>query len=159
MSSPQISGDDVAGMSNAQWEPYEPVNGSDHEAAADPYPLSTLSEGGSTPVQERQEPTNEPTTPAEPKPSRLARPLPFEAWFRQLEKFVADKGHARPSKNYVDPDGYRLGRWVFRLREEERRQRLSPEERAQLESQPGWSWERKKKTPSSDAPAATSDES
>jgi hypothetical protein len=147
-------------MSNAQWEPYEPGKGSDHEPAADPHPLSTPPEGSEVPLQELQEPINEPTMPAEPKPSRLARPLPFEAWFRQLEKFVADKGHARPSKNYVDPDGFRLGRWVFRLREEERRQRLSSEERAALESQPGWSWERKKKTPSSDAPAAsTSDES
>jgi hypothetical protein len=151
-------------MSNAQWEPYEPAKGSDHEAAADPHPLSTLPEAGETPpLQELQEPINESTTPAEPKPSRLARPLPFESWFRQLEKFVADKGHAHPSKNYVDPDGFRLGRWVFRLREEERRQRLSPEERAALESQPGWSWERKKKTPPSETPsspaAPTSDES
>jgi hypothetical protein len=138
-------------MSNPQWQPYEPANGSDHEAAADPHPVSSHPGAGDAPVEELQQPVNEPTTVDESKPSRLARPLPFEAWFRQLEKFVADKGHARPSKNYVDPDGFRLGRWVFRLREEERRARLAPEERASLESQPGWSWERKKKTPPSEA--------
>jgi hypothetical protein len=149
-------------MSSAQWEPYESGKGSDHEAAADPHPLSTRPEAGDQAhpdrvEQELQQPVQEPTMPAETKPSRLARPLPFEAWFRQLEKFVADKGHARPSKNFVDPDGFRLGRWVFRLREEERRARLAPEERAALESQPGWSWERKKKTPPSEG--QTSEES
>jgi hypothetical protein len=132
-------------MSNAQWEPYEPNSGSEHKAA-DSHPLSSIADAADLPLQELQEPDKEPTMPPESKPSRLARPLPFDAWFRQLEKFVADKGHARPSKNYVDSDGYRLGRWVFRLREEERRQRLSPEQRSALESQPGWSWERKKKT-------------
>jgi hypothetical protein len=136
-------------MSSAQWEPYESGKGSDHEAAADPHPLSTRPEAGDQAhpdrvEQELQQPVQEPTMPAETKPSRLARPLPFEAWFRQLEKFVAD-------------NGFRLGRWVFRLREEERRARLAPEERAALESQPGWSWERKKKTPPSEG--QTSEES
>src|SRR6202042_3239902 len=69
----------------------------------------------------------------QPSPSRPARPLPFETWFGQLEKFVAEHGHARPPKNYVDADGFRIGRWVGRLRSGDRRSRLSTEEITALE--------------------------
>jgi hypothetical protein len=86
-------------------------------------------------------------------PSRLPRPLPFDVWFERLEKFVANHGHARPAKAYIDPEGFKLGRWVSHQRETGRRSRLSPAEAAALEALPGWSWSPKPKVVAPPEPA------
>jgi hypothetical protein len=137
-----------------QWDPYDPMPGASEssraQAAFEP------ATGGFLPVSSLPLPAelSQPAPPAGTAPTapRLVGPLPFNAWFRQLEKFVADYGHARPSKNYVDPDGFKLGRWVFHLRDDDRRSRLTPEETAALEGTAGWTWERKRK-PATPEPA------
>jgi hypothetical protein len=132
-----------------QWDPYDPVTvgeggasaPTDRDPPADAFlPLSSL------PVPAEPAHAVSPVE-APPAPARLVGPLPFAIWFRQLQKFVAETGHARPSKNYVDPDGFKLGRWVFHLRDDDRRSRLSAEEVEALGRTAGWTWERKRKPP------------
>jgi hypothetical protein len=123
-----------------RWDPYEPVAQSE-SGEADPaparatralVPLSSLPKPAS--IEGADPPTRR--APA----GRLSRPLPFDAWFERLERYVADHGHASPPKAYVDPDGFKLGRWVSHQRETARRSRLSTAEVSALEALPGWSW-------------------
>lgn len=137
-----------------QWDPYEPMartaDRSESKAHGEPanalVPLSSLPQPAGIAA--------DPTSPASSSSGRLPRPLPFEAWLAQLEKFTADQGHARPSKSYIDSDGFRLGRWVSHLREAGRRARLTADETAALEALAGWSWGSKPK-PAAPAPAVT----
>jgi hypothetical protein len=136
-----------------QWDPYEPVVGSDarpHRAAAKGgpvlVPLSSLPKPAGLTMD---------GVGAGPTASgRLAGPLPFHVWFERLEKFVASHGEARPSKGYVDPDGFRLGRWVSHLRDKGRRARLTSDQIAALEALPGWSWSPKQEVAAAPKPAA-----
>lgn len=58
--------------------------------------------------------------------------------YAQLEKYVADHGHARVPASYVTVDDYALGAWVRGNRG--RYDQLTDEQRAKLEAQPGWTW-------------------
>jgi hypothetical protein len=122
-----------------RWDPYEPIVGSDIR------PHRDTVKGGPTlvPLSSLPKPAGlaiDAVGPGHTATGRLAGPLPFHVWFERLEKFVASSGQARPSKGYVDPDGFRLGRWVSHLRDKGRRARLTPDQIAALESLPGWSW-------------------
>lgn len=135
-----------------QWDPYEPVVGS--ESRTRQHHGSSKSGPVLVPLSSLPKPAglSNYDGSGQPAPGRLAGPLPFHVWFERLEKFVASHGAARPSKGYVDPDGFRLGRWVSHLRDKGRRARLSADQIAALESLPGWSWSPKQEaTP----PAAT----
>jgi len=122
-----------------RWDPYEPVVGSDaraHRASAKAGPVLV-------PLSSLPKPRGLAITtvgPGHTVSGRLSGPLPFGVWLERLEKFVASQGEARPSKGYVDPDGFRLGRWVSHLRDKGRRARLTVDQIAALESLPGWSW-------------------
>jgi hypothetical protein len=130
----------VEAVPHWRWDPYEPVARS--EDRREPHradksanvlvPLSSLPKPAANPIGVVYTGTT--------APSRLARPLPFDVWFTRLETFVAEHGHARPPKAYVDPEGFKLGRWVSHLREHGRRSRLSADEVGALEALPGWLW-------------------
>jgi hypothetical protein len=129
-----------------QWDPYEPAVGSEvrpHRGSAKGgpvlVPLSSLPKPAGLAMDG--------AGPGQTASGRLAGPLPFHLWFERLEKFVAGQGQARPSKGYVDPDGFRLGRWVSHLRDKGRRSRLTADQIAALESLPGWSWSPKQPVP------------
>lgn len=68
---------------------------------------------------------------------------PFADLFGQgmshLMKYVASIGDAAVPAKYVDPsDGFKLGGWCVGRRQHQTS--LNPEQRARLESLPGWSW-------------------
>ncbi|UCN12655.1 MULTISPECIES: DEAD/DEAH box helicase [Mycobacterium avium complex (MAC)] len=58
--------------------------------------------------------------------------------YTQLEKYVADHGHARVPASYITVDDFALGAWVRGNRG--RYDQLTDEQRAKLEAQPGWTW-------------------
>ena len=65
----------------------------------------------------------------------------WEEGFRHLEKYVANNGDASPTQNYIDTeDGYKLGIWVNKQRQNETDGALSPERRKRLVTLPGWQW-------------------
>jgi hypothetical protein len=136
-----------------RWDPYEPVV---HAEPVEPSPVAKntrlLVPLSSLPKPARISDDSAPPERVTP-PSRLPRPLPFDVWFERLEKFVANHGHARPAKAYIDPEGFKLGRWVSHQRETGRRSRLSPAEAAALEALPGWSWSPKPKVVAPPEPA------
>jgi hypothetical protein len=84
-------------------------------------------------------------------PERLAKleALPGWVWdkhiaqwqsgFSQLEVYVEQNGHARVARSFKSADGYSLGIWVGTQRS--KKDSRSPEQRAQLESLPGWTWD------------------
>lgn len=72
--------------------------------------------------------------------TQLPRPQKFEDRFFRLQEFVERTGSACISVLYVEPDGFRLGRWVSSRRSEYHTGRLSPDRIAALESLPGWTW-------------------
>jgi Helicase associated domain len=122
-----------------QWDPYEPMVGS--EGRLRPHRASAKGGPVLVPLSSLPKPAGlSGDRSGQTAPGRLAGPLPFPVWFERLELFVAAHGAARPSKGYVDPDGFRLGRWVSHLRDKGRRARLTADQIAALESLPGWSW-------------------
>jgi hypothetical protein len=63
-------------------------------------------------------------------------------WQRGLEllrRFVEREGHARVPRNHQE-DGFALGGWVTKRREDHRRQMLKADRLAALEALPGWTW-------------------
>ena len=58
----------------------------------------------------------------------------------RLRNFAANNGHARVPSNYRDETGFPLGRWVYHRREAYKKDKLSKERIAALESVPGWVW-------------------
>lgn len=70
---------------------------------------------------------------------------PAEArWAENLTKltdFAAHHGHSYPPRDQSSPELVKLNQWVITLRRPGRRERLTVEQREQLESLPGWSWE------------------
>ena len=72
--------------------------------------------------------------------------LPGWAWdqcdegLRQLQSFVARSNSPNVPGGYVSPDGYRLGGWVQRQRNEQSSGHLSKERIDRLEVLPGWKW-------------------
>lgn len=58
--------------------------------------------------------------------------------YELLRMFAAREGHARVPQNHVE-DGIKLGKWLAVQRQ--KRESLTPERCARLESVPGWSWD------------------
>ena len=63
----------------------------------------------------------------------------WEQGFNNLEAFVEKEGHSRPFQDYKTADGYALGAWVGKQRS--RKDQLSSERKAKLESLEGWAWD------------------
>jgi len=59
--------------------------------------------------------------------------------FDRLQDYIAKAGNARPPQGYLATDGFRLGQWVAVQRT--KKDRLSKERTALLESLKGWSWD------------------
>ena len=57
-----------------------------------------------------------------------------------LRRYIAETGHACPPAKTVI-DGYSLGEWVNRCRQQYKRGNLDPQRRDALESLPGWRWD------------------
>ena len=66
-----------------------------------------------------------------------ARADRWEEGFSYLHGFAEREGHARVPHDHVE-DGFRLGRWVIKLRS--RKDILAPGRIRQLEELPGWTW-------------------
>ncbi|MDO2396093.1 Helicase associated domain protein [Mycobacterium avium subsp. hominissuis] len=87
---------------------------------------------------------------SEDRRSRLES-LPGWAWdpagtrwaenLAKLTDFAAQQGHSYPPRDQSSPELTKLNQWVVTLRRPGRRERLTVEQREQLESLPGWSWE------------------
>ncbi len=70
---------------------------------------------------------------------RAGHDAAFDAGIAALQRFADRHGHACPTARYVDPDGFKVGRWVANHRH--RRAALDPGQIAQLEAIPGWDWD------------------
>jgi len=57
-----------------------------------------------------------------------------------LEKYVSREGHSRVPENYKTEDGFRLGRWVSRCRNNYKSNKLSKDQIKELGKFPGWTW-------------------
>jgi superfamily II DNA or RNA helicase len=66
------------------------------------------------------------------------RDFKFEEGFSRLVAYAQDHGHAYPSPNLVETDGFKLGYWVAYRRKF--KGRLTEEQTSRLETVPGWSW-------------------
>lgn len=64
--------------------------------------------------------------------------LQWDDWISLLKEFACQNGHTRVPQLFKTSDGFLLGRWVNSRRS--KRDRLSPEQQAELESLPGWAW-------------------
>lgn len=64
--------------------------------------------------------------------------LEWNDWIARLREFAARNGHTRVPQLFKTSDGFLLGRWVNSRRT--KRDRLSPDQQAELESLPGWAW-------------------
>jgi hypothetical protein len=67
-----------------------------------------------------------------------AESLEWADWISLLEEFARQHGHARVPQLFKTSEGFLLGRWVNSRRS--KRDRLSPEQQAELEELPGWVW-------------------
>ncbi len=65
----------------------------------------------------------------------------WDEWFVQLEKYVTLHGNARAYRDYVCPDGYKLGAWVSAQRKLKLNNQLTQNRIHRLESLPGWLWD------------------
>ena len=65
---------------------------------------------------------------------------PKERGLWHLHDYVMNQNNARVPVRYISPDGFRLGGWVSRRRQDYRKGKLSPERVKKLERFPGWTW-------------------
>jgi hypothetical protein len=68
----------------------------------------------------------------------LKNDLAWEAGFINLLAYCAEHGTALVPKGHRLPNGYDIGRWVYRQRSNS--DRLTPRQTARLETVPGWAW-------------------
>lgn len=85
---------------------------------------------------------------------------PVDSWGHGLSRLTAwteEHGHARVPQRFVEPDGFRLGKWVHNARSAYRaRSRTMTDERiAVLERLPGWTWKARRSRDSSSGAAAS----
>ncbi|MDD2860820.1 MAG: Helicase associated domain protein [Acidiphilium sp.] len=66
--------------------------------------------------------------------------FPFDHGCRRLVEFAARNGNARVPKRYIEPDGFKLGKWVGSRRYEYSAGQLSKDRIEALETIPGWVW-------------------
>ena len=59
--------------------------------------------------------------------------------FKHLGDFVKKEGHARPPAKYKCNDGFKLGLWVFRQRQN--KEKLTNNKIEKLEVLDGWAWD------------------
>lgn len=78
----------------------------------------------------------------------------WEDFITALRAFAAEHGHAYPPRDPKRPELVRLNQSVVGVRRPGRRNRLSAEQRRQLEELPGWSWEYRQKSTWEDSFAA-----
>ena len=67
-----------------------------------------------------------------------------EQWdegFRYLVDYVKEYGDARPPRDFVSRDGFRLGQWVTVQRVTKLRKRMDEQRSHRLENLHGWSWD------------------
>ena len=64
--------------------------------------------------------------------------LQWDDWIDLLKEFARKNGHTRVPQAFKTSNGYLLGRWVNTRRT--KRDGLTPDQRSQLESLPGWVW-------------------
>lgn len=65
----------------------------------------------------------------------------FEEGLGRLETYAASVGHSSPPRGSRTDDGFALGLWVARRRDEYRAGRLRPDRVASLSKLPSWSWD------------------
>ena len=65
----------------------------------------------------------------------------WEEAFEHLQSYVNKYGNAKVSYGYVNPEGFRLGRWVSHQRDNKTNNLLSQDRIERLEALPGWSWD------------------
>src|SRR5262249_3712708 len=63
----------------------------------------------------------------------------WEGGFSHLKEFVERNGHCRIPQSYKTEDGYRLGSWAHKQRQN--KDTMPPHRRKRLEALPGWSWD------------------
>ena len=67
-----------------------------------------------------------------------------DAWdvrYRSLNDYVIQYGHADVPSDYITPEGFPLGRWVIRQRNELASGKLTADKQQRLESLDGWIWD------------------
>ena len=67
-----------------------------------------------------------------------------EQWdegFRYLVDYIKEYGDARPPRDFVSRDGFRLGQWVTVQRVTKLRKRMDEQRSHRLENLHGWSWD------------------
>ncbi|WP_293003767.1 DEAD/DEAH box helicase [Mycobacterium sp.] len=83
-----------------------------------------------------------------------SREAQWEDFIAKLAAFADEHGHSYPPRDPARPDLVKLNQTVISIRRPERKNRLSPEQRRQLEALPGWSWEPRQKSTWDDTFAA-----
>lgn len=67
----------------------------------------------------------------------------FDLGLAELDRYLADHGHAAPPTAHITETGFPLGQWVVVRRYEHRRGRLATDRAEALEQRPGWVWDAK----------------
>lgn len=65
----------------------------------------------------------------------------WETGFEHLVAFVEKFGHAAPPYDFRTEDGYPLGTWCGKQRQDGNADRMTVERRDRLKAQPGWQWD------------------
>lgn len=70
--------------------------------------------------------------------SWTAREDQWEEGFYHLKEFAEQEGYCLIAAKHLSADGYRLGQWASVQRG--RQDNITPEQKARLETFPGWVW-------------------
>lgn len=69
----------------------------------------------------------------------------WDDFIAALSAFADEHGHSYPPRDSTQPELVKLNQSVVSVRRPERQDRLTAEQRRQLENLPGWSWESRQK--------------